>query len=768
MSGFLSAVKQLLTINSTDEREDEALARDIEDYEKIVTSTKFADSNADTTAITNLFQQLGVTTASVETQPPVGSVKAWAASAAVVDSGDQTKETASEQNREADPKKGTAHFYFRQRLADHLELLKELEYEEGRILPGQPVYQPAKFGKEGGTNYTLPQFRIPRNIYNAMAMNNVESLDIRKPMTPQNYVPRFQTLLWIEEAHQAVEMRRYDMTGIMLGKFENFFSVQVPGLAEGRPSLMRGDKLLLRNPKRDSLYEGYIHDVRERDVLIKLHEHLHAQAMDGVRFDISFVSSRTPFRRCHFGVTQFKESSALKSATFPVAGAQMRAPLIDVKETDAAQLRCFRQSLNTHQRNAVINALKAECRPAPYIIFGPPGTGKTLTMVEAVLQVYARKRAAKILVCGNSNACVDLLAEHIKNSGVVTYKEMIRVAAFYRMDKDLIPESIKDIAMDMDMIDSRIYRDARVIITTCIQSGCLYEFRDRFDYVFIDEAGHANEPEAMISISLLKDDGCCVLAGDPHQLGPVCMSNVVFEHGLGTSLLERLSRRTVYTRHIINSKMAYDSRFITQLLVCYRCDSRVLSIGNEMFYNSALKFVNETPKFWLDFLKVKHPLVFHPVKGKDRRDYANPSWFNPNEAFTCLGYVNRLYSAGLKPEQLGIITPYKRQIQKMQLLFESLRLDKCKIATMEEFQGDEREIIIISTVRSRTKNMEFDKRFNLGFLFNPKRFNVAISRAKWMVIAVGDPDILALDDCWKKYMETAFKVEAPQLVSEET
>lgn len=761
MAAFLDVVKQLLNIKSTDEREDEALARDIEDYEKIVTSTKFADSNADTTAITNLFQALGVNNNAVNQ-----TAEGQQATNQLGTSGDQLVLNVNQNGSDETTKAPNFHFHFRQRLGYHLELLKQLEYEEGRILPGQPVYEPAKFGKEGGTNYNLPQFRTPRKIYDAMALNDINRLDIHKPLTPSNYVWRFQTLLWLEEVHQAVEMRRYDMTGVMLGKYQNFFSVQVPGLAEGRPSLMRGDRLILRNPKRSSIYEGYIHDVRERDVLIKLHEHLHATAMDGLRFDVSFVSSRTPFRRCHHGVIQYKENKTLRSTTFPVPESRLETPLIDVKEADAGQLRCFRQCLNTYQRTAVINALKAECRPAPYIIFGPPGTGKTLTMVELILQVYARKKAAKILVCGNSNACVDLLAQHIKDSGVVPINEMIRVAAFYRMDKELIPENIKDIAMDMDMIDSKTYSNVRIIITTCIQSGCLYEFRDRFDYLFIDEAGHANEPEAMIPISLLKNTGCCVLAGDPHQLGPVCMSNVAFEHGLGTSLLERLTRRTVYSRKVVDSKMAYDSRYITQLLVCYRCDPRVLSIGNEMFYNSALKFVNETPSFWLDFLKVKHPLVFHPVKGKDRRDYANPSWFNPNEAFTCLGYVNRLYSAGLKPEQLGIITPYKRQIEKLQLLFESCNLKKCKIATMEEFQGDEREIIIISTVRSRQKNMEFDKKFRLGFLFNPKRFNVAISRAKWMVIAVGDPDILALDEHWPMYMDRAFKIEAAQLDDE--
>lgn len=445
---------------------------------------------------------------------------------------------------------------------------------------------------------------------------------------------------------------------------------------------------------------------------------------------------------------------------FPTAvhSDHLSKPMIDLKESSVDELRCFMSCLNDYQRRAVINVLKGECRPAPYIIFGPPGTGKTVTVVEAVLQVYARKKNSKILVCGNSNSCVDLIAQRIQDSNVVPKKEMIRVSAFYRMEK-LIPVELEEITRDMDTIDTETYAKCRVIITTCIQSGALYEFKDLFDYVFIDEAGHANEPEALISIGLVKSSGCVVLAGDPHQLGPVCVSPVANSNGLGTSLLERLTRRSIYQRQVRDAKLAYDPRYITKLIICYRSDKRVMVCNNELFYHNELKFENETPQFWLDLLKVEQPLVFHNVKGRDRREYVNPSWFNPSEAITCLSYVSRLYKAGLRPDQLGIITPYRRQIEKMNLLFDSCSLKRCKTATMEEFQGDEREVIIISTVRTRERNINFDKQFNLGFLFNPKRFNVAISRAKWLVIVVGDKQILSRDSCWLKYIEKAHQIE---------
>lgn len=211
----------------------------------------------------------------------------------------------------------------------------------------------------------------------------------------------------------------------------------------------------------------------------------------------------------------------------------------------------------------------------------------------------------------------------------------------------------------------------------------------------------------------------------------------------------------------MNGVMAYDERYITKLKISYRSDPRVLDVSSRLFYNNELKYVISTPQKWLALLEVSHPLVFHCVKGKDCKEYLNPSWFNPNEAFTCLTYVHRLYKAGLRPEQLGIITPYRRQIDKLNLLFDKCNLKPCKVATMEEFQGDEREVIIISTVRTREKNIQFDKQFNLGFLFDPKRFNVAVSRAKWLCIVIGDEHILKRDPCWVEFIKTAHKVIKP-------
>lgn len=747
---MLSYVKKLFHIdNELDEDDENQLERDVQELSQVVNSSKFADSNSDTAHIERLFGALKV----ADKNPDGDAIVREPISEPEV-----LPNNVDYSLMENISKK------FSEKLSAQLDLLEELEGEAQKsFLTGPPVFEKSTFGKEGGNReFKLRGFSIPPHVYESLEFGQqaaTSRLKLSSPLSVANYIQKYQNLLWLEEAHQTIEMRRYDMHSVMLATYENdYFLLEVPGLAEGRPSLMKGDKLTVINTKRSNYYEGYISEVRENDIIFRLHETVHAAGVDGLRFNISFHLSRTPFRRSHHGVLQFRENPMITEIVFPNAlQPEQPKPSIDIIEKTPDDLRLFVKRLNVYQRKAVINILRAACRPAPYIIFGPPGTGKTQTLVEAILQVYARKKDSKILVCANSNSAVDLITQRVKDLKVVPKNKMVRIAAFYRMEK-LIPPELEDITVDMNL-SSEAYRACRIVFTTCIQAGALNEFVDKFDYLFVDEAGHANEPETLIPASLLRKDGCLVLAGDPHQLGPVCISDLARVNGLGLSLLERLCGRSAYQRKIINSKMAYDERYITKLLISYRSDPRVLSVPNKLFYHDELKCNNKTPKSWLDLFKVDHPLIFNAIKGKDRREYATPSWFNPNEAIACIGYVNRLYRAGLRPEQLGIITPYRRQIDKLNLLFESCKLQPCKIATMEEFQGDEREIIIISTVRTREKQLKFDKQFNLGFLFNEKRFNVAVSRAKWMVIVVGDPTILSRDRCWTEYIKTAHVIE---------
>lgn len=135
------------------------------------------------------------------------------------------------------------------------------------------------------------------------------------------------------------------------------------------------------------------------------------------------------------------------------------------------------------------------------------------------------------------------------------------------------------------------------------------------------------------------------------------------------------------------------------------------------------------------------------------------SWFNPDEAQYVKMYVDLLIKDTkrnrCKPEDIGIITPYHRQVQKIRKLLDAHGYFGCKVGSVEEFQGSERPVIIISTVRSTVEHIQFDQKHRLGFLANEKRFNVAITRAQALLVLIGNPFTLENDPNWKSMIEHA-------------
>ncbi|KAJ1472185.1 AAA domain-containing protein, partial [Baffinella frigidus] len=145
------------------------------------------------------------------------------------------------------------------------------------------------------------------------------------------------------------------------------------------------------------------------------------------------------------------------------------------------------------------------------------------------------------------------------------------------------------------------------------------------------------------------------------------------------------------------------------------------------------------------------PLIFHSIQGDNEREANSPSWFNRAECQQVNTYVQLLMKQtrpALLPSQIGIITPYAKMAEKIRTTLRSQGVEVggngIMVGTTEIFQGQERRVIIISTVRSDPSLVEFDVRHNLGFLANPKRFNVAVTRAQVLLIVVGDAALLAL------------------------
>lgn len=145
-------------------------------------------------------------------------------------------------------------------------------------------------------------------------------------------------------------------------------------------------------------------------------------------------------------------------------------------------------------------------------------------------------------------------------------------------------------------------------------------------------------------------------------------------------------------------------------------------------------------------------VMFHGVNGEDYQQEDSPSWMNLDEASQVFHYVNELFSLGLESSDIGIISPYIKQVRHLRSIFNEAEFKVPKIGTTEEFQGQEFNVVIISTVRTDNRQLASDRKHALGFVSNPKRLNVALTRAKVLTIVIGHPYLLSTDKNWRQYI----------------
>jgi helicase MOV-10 len=268
-----------------------------------------------------------------------------------------------------------------------------------------------------------------------------------------------------------------------------------------------------------------------------------------------------------------------------------------------------------------------------------------------------------------------------------------------------------------------------------------------------------------------------VLAGDPKQLGPIVHSPLSSKYGLSISLLERLIQLPVYRQDRDSfPNSGYNPRVLTKLLNNYRAHPALLHLPNKLFYGGELvaagnRMRTHSLSTWEHLVTEGVPLIFHGVQGKDQREASSPSWFNISEIEQVIEYVkwlifetreNRVAAA-----DIGIITPYAKQKQKLRdaLAREGQRGNRAafkeiKVGSTEEFQGQERRVIILTTVRTSRQFVESDAKHNLGFLTNPKRFNVACTRAQALMVVIGDPRVLRDDKHWGSLLNYCVETRA--------
>ncbi|XP_033121763.1 putative helicase MOV-10 isoform X2 [Anneissia japonica] len=621
---------------------------------------------------------------------------------------------------------------------------------------------------------------VPPELRSNMNRGNTGEIEeeLGERLAFDNYAKRFSTLLHIEELQMNVDILKYSMINatMTLDRDRKSLRLKVPGLAENRPSVLRGDHLWA-SPKDipNKRYKGYVHRVEMEELVLGFHSSLVKGFIKDSKFDIDFTFNRLPLKLQHRAVKQ-AIPKGLTPVLFPDEGTAARAtPLCNPAIT------LFDRTLesNAEQRAAVRHIAEGASRPAPYLVFGPPGTGKTVTIVEAIKQVYKHQRDSTILACAPSNSAADLIACRLLKKGPIARSTIYRMNAKYR-GWNTVEAELKEptnicnyntLASEHQFPVIEEIQQYRVVVTTLVTAGRLasaYFPINHFTHVFIDEAGHAEEPEAIIAVSNLLNPnnskgGQLVLAGDPKQLGPVLRSPMAIKFGLATSFLERLmTDNPLYARK--EEEPHYNPKVLTKLLQNYRSHPEILKLPNELFYDNELEakadiLMRETMCRWEELPKKNFPLIFHGVEGKDEREGNSPSFFNTKECDAVLTYIKKLMEgkySGKKLQQsdIGVISPYRKQVQKIQQVLKKRNFEKIKVGSVEEFQGQERLVIIISTVRSNNEDyLKMDKDFKLGFLDNPKRFNVAITRAKALLIVIGNPVVLSRDENWKSLID---------------
>ena len=165
---------------------------------------------------------------------------------------------------------------------------------------------------------------------------------------------------------------------------------------------------------------------------------------------------------------------------------------------------------------------------------------------------------------------------------------------------------------------------------------------------------------------------------------------------------------------------------------------------------------------WSQLPNKTSPLLFRHVDGEEARDEDSPSWHNPAEKAEVMNIIYDLLQSKLAtPEDIGVITPYQKQMQKIKstLHYNTTQLKKrdrrnIRVGTAELFQGMERPIIIISTVRSHRRYLLHDHQYLLGFVSSPQRMNVAISRAQSLLVIIGNASLLSVDPLWKQLLQS--------------
>ncbi|XP_046486556.1 putative helicase MOV-10 [Neodiprion pinetum] len=600
-----------------------------------------------------------------------------------------------------------------------------------------------------------------QEVYLEMIKKVISERDIQS----YSYINHLKLLLYMEEYNRELEMKMYDLKDQKIKKCLSGedFQIYVPGLGEDRPSLQLYDEVLLRKTDDSNCWISSISFIGEKYVKIVAPAKFSKKFNEENLYDIKFLLPRRTLQCSHYAI-ELVEINQLVPALFP----EIRTCYNNLSK----ELTWFDKNIatNVEQKQAIRNIIARTAHPAPYILFGPPGTGKTATLVEAISQIWKLNPSNHILICTPSNAAADeILKRLLKN---IPEQDVYRMYGSSR-NWDDVDEEIQPCSNFVDgekiFLPKELLMLRRIVVVTlmsCARLLALKLWENHFAYVFIDEGGQATEPETLIPLGLMSSadsshkgrlQGQLVIAGDPMQLGPSIAMRT--PETLAKSMLERLMKQCSPYKKDQSGK--YNPKYITKLVRNFRSNKFILHVPNILFYDDELQQcgISADINRALGFKKLinkSFPLIFHAVNGQECRNSNSPSIYNMAEINVIMVYLENLIGTKLgnrKLEQkdIGIITPYKLQRNKIHQELEKRNWDEISVGTVEIFQGQERDVIIMSTVRSLM--VKHNGREHLGFLSNPKRFNVAITRAKSLLITVGNQRILQVDPYWDQLIK---------------
>lgn len=429
--------------------------------------------------------------------------------------------------------------------------------------------------------------------------------------------------------------------------------------------------------------------------------------------------------------------------------------------------------LNATQEEAVNKVLHAK---DVAIVHGPPGTGKTTTLVEAVYETLHREN--QVLVCAQSNMAVDWISEKLVDRGVsvlrignpsrvndkmlsFTYERRFESHPDYPQlwsirkairelyarsrkgaEREAVRQkinSLKDRATELEIrINESLFSEARVIACTLVGSANRLLTGQKFGTLFIDEAAQALEAACWIPIR--KADRV-ILAGDHCQLPPTVKAPEALRAGLGHTLMQTIVKNKPET--------------VSLLKLQYRMNDEIMRFSSEWFYGGMLQSAPEVK--YRSILDFDTPIEWINTEGLDCNEEfigENYGRINKSEAELSIeqlkGYITKIGRERFLDERIdvGMISPYKAQVQYLRRLvrndafFRPYR-QAITINTVDGFQGQERDVILISLVRANEEGQ-------IGFLNDLRRMNVAITRARMKLIILGDASTLTRHAFYKK------------------